>query len=143
MTQSSNITICVKLAYTCITKYYSVTPDMYIKKFIELIKDKAHIYFQLEEGTEVEIVEAGQFNNINGRDAELAPAVEINPNITLREKYEHINYNVSFYIRPVVLQERNRVLSLIHPDDLEDDNDDNGYISPPTITPNIFSCGCL
>ena len=47
---------------------------------------------------QLEIVEAGQFNNQNGRDAELAPALEPS-DTTLREKYNNIPYTVAFYVR--------------------------------------------
>lgn len=100
MNPSNEIQFYVKLIYTSITKYYKISPDVSIKNFIEIIKSDAHTYFDIPMNQDVEIVEAGQFNNINGRDAELAPPLEHDANITLRDKYSNISYRVAFYIRP-------------------------------------------
>ena len=43
-----------------------------------------------------EIVEAGQYNNENGRDPELAPAIKMSDTTTIGQKY--VNYS-GFYIR--------------------------------------------
>jgi hypothetical protein len=48
----------------------------------------------------IEIVESGQFDNINGRDAELAPALDPNSDTTLRQKYGDNIKHKAFYIRP-------------------------------------------
>ena len=48
----------------------------------------------------IEIVETGQFDNVNGHNAELAPALNQNEEITLREKYGDNIKHKAFYIRP-------------------------------------------
>ena len=66
------------------------------------IRDNSNIYL-LEYAinfNKIEIVEAGQFNNVNGRDAELAPALNPNSGITLGDKYGDNLKNKAFYIRP-------------------------------------------
>lgn len=100
----SEVKLCVKLAYTCLVKYYIVSPDMCIKDFIETVKDDAYSYFKLAE-EDIEIVEAGQ------KEDEFALALYPDT-ATLSDKYKNINYKVAFYIRP----NKTRILSLIHPD---------------------------
>jgi hypothetical protein len=84
-----------KEVYTVQHKYYRFDPDISMNKFIEEVKLKARIDFNLRKD---EVIEAGQFNNINGRDAELAPALEPFDS-KLREKYSDRVNSVAFYIR--------------------------------------------
>lgn len=111
-----------KLAYTCQTKIYSVNPDISIKNFIEDIKYRARIDFQIGLAEDIEIVEAGNPDNINGHDAELAPALE--PiDTTIREFYENKYKNIAFYIRKIPC-----VLRINIPEIVEINDDD---IPPP------------
>jgi hypothetical protein len=96
---------------------------MSITEFINYVKRKIRVDFDIDNNYSIEIVEAGQFNNENGRDAELAPALEYS-NISIREKFN--NYKqTAFYIRPVM----RRRLSLERPNtenvnENENENDD-------------------
>jgi len=89
---------------------------MSITEFINYVKRKIRVDFDIDNNYSIEIVEAGQFNNENGRDAELAPALEYS-NISIREKFN--NYKqTAFYIRKI-----DRPLRINIPDYVENDND--------------------
>ncbi|MCJ7801974.1 MAG: hypothetical protein MUP82_06415 [Candidatus Marinimicrobia bacterium] len=87
-----------KLAYTKQTKKYTIDPSMSITKFIQEIKDRARPDFDLKFGETVEIVEAGQYNNIHGHDAERAPAL-VESDHTIGDLYADRHNITSFYIR--------------------------------------------
>jgi hypothetical protein len=93
MNNSQTITISFKKVYTCKTICYDIDEIFTIKQFIGYIKSKAYNDFNIDNNYNIEIVEAGQFED------ELAPPVE--PcETTISEKYgEKIKYT-SFYIRP-------------------------------------------
>ena len=113
-----------KTVYTCQTINYDIDLDMSITEFINYVKGKIRVDFDIDNNYSIEIVEAGQFNNENGRDAELAPALEYSVT-TIREKFN--NYKqVAFYIRPVM----RRRLSLEHPNLIN--NNENNQNNTPT-----------
>jgi hypothetical protein len=87
-----------KIVYTSQTIYYDIELNSTIASFILNIKNKVRENFNIDNNYAIDIVEAGQFNNINGRDAELAPALEPS-NLTLLQKYENNYKQTSFYIR--------------------------------------------
>ena len=93
MNNSQTITMSFKKVYTCKTVCYNIDVNFTIKQFIGYIKSKAYNDFNIDNNYNIEIVEAGQFQD------ELAPPVE--PcETTISEKYgEKIKYT-SFYIRP-------------------------------------------
>lgn len=99
MNQNVNeYTFYFKLVYTTRTAYYSFSPDISIKNFIETIINNARGDFELTNNQTVEVVEAGNPNNINGHDAELAPPLE--PiNETLRQIYGNNWRSIAFYLR--------------------------------------------
>jgi len=100
MSQTDYYEFYFKMVYTCQTKFYTVNPDLSIKNFIEDIKNRAIIDFNINLNEDIEIVEAGNPDNINGRDAELAPALE--PlDTTVRQIYGNRHKNIAFYIRRV------------------------------------------
>ena len=108
-----------KTVYTCQTINYDIDLNMSITEFINYVKRKIRVDFNIDNNYSIEIVEAGQFNNENGRDAELASALEYS-DTSIREKFD--NYNqTAFYIRPVT----RRRLSLEHPG-LLNNNGNNG-----------------
>ena len=106
----STYSFCFKVIYTCESMNYDIDLDMSISDFINIVKNKVCIDLNIANNYDIEIVEAGQFNNVNGRDAELAPALEIS-DTTIREKYGDNYKQIAFYIRPVMM----RRLSLEHP----------------------------
>ncbi len=89
-----------KLVYTCQTKTYFVRPTMSITQFIDDIKMRARGDFCLTDNEDIEIVESGQYNNINGFSPELAPALQPS-NVLLSEIYKNTYKTVTFYIRKI------------------------------------------
>jgi hypothetical protein len=88
-----------KLIYTEEVRKYRVDPDMTITQFIEDIKNRIHHDFEVNDDEDIEIVEAGQFNNINSRDPELAPALA-HSNYSVRQIYPtNDKCFTAFYIR--------------------------------------------
>jgi|688.fasta_scaffold752356_2 hypothetical protein len=101
MTDFETVDLYFKQVYTCKTKTYSVNYDYTMAQLYQFITAKAFSDdFGIDRSYRIEIVEAGQFDNANGHDAELAPALTPNAIITLREKYGENIKNVAFYIRP-------------------------------------------
>ena len=108
-----------KTVYTCQTINYDIDLNMSITDFINYVKNKIRVDFDIDNNYSIEIVEAGQFNNVNGRDAELAPALEYS-DTSIREKFN--NYKqTAFYIRPVMMSR----LSLEQPNTENEDEDDH------------------
>ena len=100
--QTETIELYFKQVYTCKTQTYHVNINYTVAQLYEFITAKA---FSDDFGIncnsyKIEIVEAGQFDNINGRHAELAPALEPNSDTTLRQKYGDNIKHKAFYIRP-------------------------------------------
>jgi len=90
-----------KQVYTCKTQVYTINCDYTIAHLHEFITTRAYSGdFGIDRSYKIEIVETGQFDNANGRDAELAPALDPSSIITLRAKYGDNIKNVAFYIRP-------------------------------------------
>lgn len=91
-----------KLAYTHHIRVYEFRTDTTIASLIEIIqKNVFDIFDPFIDRTvfkQVEVVESGQYNNINGFNPELAPALEPSE-ITIREKYEGRYNQIAFYIR--------------------------------------------
>ena len=105
-----------KTVYTCQTINYDIALDMSIENFINYVKDKIRVDFDIDNNYDIEIVKAGNPDNINGHDAELAPALEPS-DTSIREKFN--NYKqIAFYIRKI-----NRPLRINIPDYVENDND--------------------
>ena len=107
-----------KLAYTCQTINYDINLDMPIENFINYVKDKIRIDFNIDNNYDIEIVKAGNPDNINGHDAELAPALEAT-NYTILQTYGDNYKQTAFYIRKI-----DRPLRINIPDYVENDNDD-------------------
>lgn len=113
-----------KQVYTCKTKTYRVCIDKTVAELYNFIISKAYGNdFGINSSNKIEIVEAGQFNNVNGRDAEMAPALDPNA-MTLREKYGENTKNKAFYIRPKIF--------INIPNDINDINDENNENIPLT-----------
>jgi hypothetical protein len=87
-----------KLAYTCQTKTYLFNPTITITKFIILSIRKARTDFTINPNDNVEIVETGQYDNVNGIDAEKAPALALSY-ATLEETFGGRSIAPSFYVR--------------------------------------------
>ena len=100
--QTETIELYFKQVYTCKTQTYPVNINYTVAQLYEFITAKAFSDdFGINSNSyKIEIVEAGQFDNVNGRDAELAPALEPNSDTTLRQKYGDNIKHKAFYIRP-------------------------------------------
>lgn len=100
--QTETVDLYFKQVYTCKTQTYHVLLDYTIAQLYEFITAKAYSDDFAIDGNiyKIEIVESGQFDNVNGHYAELAPALNKNSDITLREKYGDNIKDVAFYIRP-------------------------------------------
>lgn len=94
-TDNEHYTFYFKIAYTERTFYFSFNPDTTIKNFIESVENSMRNI----EPNNIEIVETAQPNNINGRNAELAPKIDYHPDYTLRDVYGNRWRNTAFYIR--------------------------------------------
>jgi hypothetical protein len=94
-TDNEHYTFYFKIAYTDRTFYFSFNPDTTIKNFIESVENSMRNI----EPNNIEIVETAQPNNINGRNAELAPKIDYHPDYTLRDVYGNRWRNTAFYIR--------------------------------------------
>lgn len=88
-----------KIAYTNTTKYYTINANVTITEFLEDIVIRIRNDFNIEPEVNIEIVEAGQYNNIYGRDAEVAPQLEPSNRI-VRQVYGRTYKQIpAFYIR--------------------------------------------
>ena len=126
MTNFETVELYFKRVYTCKTHTYTINRDYTIVQLYEFITIKAYSDdFSIDSNSyKIEIVEAGQFNNVNGRDAELAPALNETSNITLREKYGDNIKHKAFYIR--------RKLFITIPDSPSNENGMNTPFAPRT-----------
>ena len=100
--ETESIEIYFKQVYTCKTQTYTININYTITQFYEFITARAYSDdFAINRNIyKIEIVETGQFDNVNGRDAELAPSLNQNEEMTLREKYGDNIKHKAFYIRP-------------------------------------------
>ena len=85
-----------KIVYTERTFYWNFSPDMKINDFINQVTNNMR---EIEPDCNIEIVKAGQYNNINGPDPEMAPKINYYHEYTLNDLYGHKWRNTSFYIR--------------------------------------------
>jgi hypothetical protein len=90
---------------------------MSIENFINYVKDKIRVDFNIDNNCDIEIVKAGNPDNINGHDAELAPALEAT-NYTILETFGDNYKQTAFYIRKI-----NRPLRIDIPNFIDNDND--------------------
>ena len=119
-----------KTVYTCQTINYDIDLDMSIANFINYVKDKIRVDFNIDNNYDIEIVKAGNPDNINGHDAELAPALEPS-DTSIRENFN--NYKqIAFYIRKI-----NRPLRINIPDYVDNDNDNVPNAPRGNINRNI------
>jgi len=92
-----------KIAYTHHTRDYEFSEDTTIRELIAFIQKRAYtdfVFFKIDpiEYPCITIVEMGQYNNVNGYDPELAPAIQSSDE-TLKELYNGNYERNAFYIR--------------------------------------------
>jgi hypothetical protein len=90
-------TVYFKVAHTGQNGHFNIATNICIANFIETGKYIAHENFNIDRNLEIEIVEVGQ--NIPGIRGEDAPALELDFDTSLREKYNCVYTNLAFYIR--------------------------------------------
>jgi hypothetical protein len=86
-----------KIAYTEQQATIYVPTNISIANFIEYVKFKAHNTFNIDRNLNIEIVEAGQ--GTHELRAEDAPALQLDFETTIREKYNGCYETAAFYIR--------------------------------------------
>lgn len=99
---NSTVTFRVKVAYMIPVKEFTFPKKYTISQMISELKEKAHETFEIDKYPfpEVEVVEAGQPNNINGQHAEVAPVLEPSE-MTIEEIYGNRYNSTAFYVRLV------------------------------------------
>lgn len=95
LNKMSQYTYTFKVVYTSNAKEYSFDPTMTVTEFIADVRAKAIVDFNL---LDVEIVESGQYDNVNGHSPELAPALQ-DSDTQIDDLYNP--QTTAFYIRPV------------------------------------------
>ena len=85
-----------KIVYTERTFQFSFHPNVTIQYFTEFLEEE---FSHIEPNKTIEIVEAGQYHNINGRNPELAPKINYCETNTLEEVYGNRKNKTAFYIR--------------------------------------------
>ena len=99
-----------KIPYSEITGTFRVPCDLTIAQFYEYCNNVVKVNLNIHSRYDIELVDID--NNVNGQ-AELARAIELRNNQTLKERY-HINYNNNYqtaiYIRPVNLTTREFII---------------------------------
>jgi hypothetical protein len=92
------ITLYVKQVFTNKTNNYYVDVNSPLKIIMSEILRDAHSTFTFDEGTQLELVEAGQF--IPGIQSEHAPAIELDSQEeTFKEHFGNNYKHIAFYIR--------------------------------------------
>ena len=95
-----------KMVNGAYSKKYTIEIYWTMKLFLDNIKQQIQQDFPLDhtqaDGAiswqKIDIVEAGQYDNVNGRNPELAPALE-NSEITLSDYFNKRLSTTSFYVR--------------------------------------------
>ena len=99
----TNVNVLFKFAYWHHKMEYEFSEETTIRELIEFIQKHAYTdfeFFKLDpiEYPYIEIVEMGQYNNVNGYDSELAPAMQPSDE-TLKQRYIRNYENIGFFIR--------------------------------------------
>jgi hypothetical protein len=103
--QSNIVSFYFKIAFTHHSRVFEFPLDCTIASLIEIVRGKAfdafHPFLDRTLFNDVEIVEAGQYNDkVIGWQPEFAPTLQPS-SITIREKYEGRYNQTAFYIRPL------------------------------------------
>jgi hypothetical protein len=102
------VRVWVKIAYTHHVREFEFRIDATMTDIIERIRKEAFEIFDpfIDPSpnrslfNDVVVIEMGQYNNINGAHAEVAPPMEPS-SITIQEKYEGKYDQIGFYINPI------------------------------------------
>jgi hypothetical protein len=108
MPNSTNVCVWVKIAYTHHMCKFDFRMNTTMEDLINTIKKEAFERFDpfidptpdKSLFNDVLVIEAGQYNNINGPQPEVAPPMEPS-SITIQEKYEGKYDQIIFYINPI------------------------------------------
>lgn len=82
------------------TYMYMVDINSTMQEFLDKTRHRMHLYLNLGVNNleQIEIIEAGQYYNINGRDPEVAPAI-VGSDILVKDYFNKRLSMTSFYIR--------------------------------------------
>ena len=89
-------TFCFTIVYTDRIFNFTFEPETTIKNFIEYVSNRMR---EIEPNHSIEIIESGQYYNINGKDPEMAPKLNYCYEYTLRDVFRNRLRNTSFFIR--------------------------------------------
>jgi hypothetical protein len=100
---NNNVRFLFRFAYWHHKMEYEFPEDTTINEMIAFIQKRAYTdfeHFKLDpiEYPYIKIVEMGQYNNVNGYDQELAPAMEPSDQ-TIKERYNGKYDQIGFFIR--------------------------------------------
>ena len=90
-----NYKFCFKLVFTTKVKYYFVNSNISVKNFIDDIKNKVRVDFEINDNEDIEIIESGQMND------ELASAL-LSSDLPIKQLYGDKHKITSFYIRKII-----------------------------------------
>ena len=107
MSENEDYTFCFKIVYTDRIFNFTFNPDTTIKYFVEYV---SNFIREIEPNYTIEIVESGQYYNINGRDPELAPKINYNDDYTLRDVFRNRWRNTAFYLRLIPIPQNSETL---------------------------------
>jgi len=100
---NNKISVLFRFAYWHHKMEYDFSEETTIRELIEFMQKHAYTDFEFfkldpKEYPCITIIEMGQYNNVNGYDQELAPAMEPSDE-TLKERYKGKYQQVGFFIR--------------------------------------------
>ena len=100
---NNNVKVLFKFAYWHHKMEYDFPEDTTIRELIAFMQKRAYTDFEFFKLDPIEypcitIVEAGQYNNVNGYDPELAPAIQPSGQ-TIKERYKGKYEQIGFFIR--------------------------------------------
>ena len=98
-----NVNVLFKFAYWHHKMEYELPDDTTMSELIAFMQKRAYTDFEFfkldpKEYPYIKIVEMGQYNNVNGYDQELAPAMEPSDE-TLKQHYNGKYDQIGFFIR--------------------------------------------
>ncbi len=100
---NNKINVLFRFAYWHHKMEYDFPEETTIRELIEFMQKRAYTDFEFfkldpKEYPCITIIEMGQYNNVNGYDQELAPAMEPSDE-TLKERYKGKYQQIGFFIR--------------------------------------------
>jgi len=100
---NNKISVLFRFAYWHHKMEYDFPEETTIRELIAFMQKRAYTDFEFfkldpKEYPYIKIIEMGQYNNVNGYDQELAPAMEPSDE-TLKQRYNGKYQQIGFFIR--------------------------------------------